>query len=191
MVEVVKGITAQSKELFDASSSMSESAAHITASVNDVEKAISEIAQGATSQAQETQTATENVILMGNMIEETNTEIEELRNSARGMRSSAEKALDIFKQLNEVNNQTKAAIGTIYEQTNTTNASALKIKEATDIITDIAEETNLLSLNASIDAVHTVSKSLKHRTAHNGKACKQKADADNPECRTTDRKHCF
>ena len=152
MVEVVNGITAQSKELFEASNDMSESAAHITASVNDVEKAISEIAQGATSQAQETQTATENVILMGNMIEETNTEIEELRNSARGMRSSAEKALDILKQLNEVNNQTKAAIGTIYEQTNTTNASALKIKEATDIITDIAEETNLLSLNASIEA---------------------------------------
>ena len=143
MVKVVNGITSHSKELFDASANMSETAAHTTASV---------IAQGATSQAQETQTATENVILMGNMIEDTNKEIEELRNSARGMRSSAEKALDILKQLNEVNNQTKAAIGTIYEQTNTTNASALKIKEATDIITDIAEETNLLSLNASIEA---------------------------------------
>lgn len=152
LVGVVNGITTQSKELFEASGNMSDSAAHTTASVNDVEKAISEIAQGATSQAQETQTATENVILMGNMIEETNKEIEELRNSARGMRSSAEKALDILKQLNEVNNQTKSAIGTIYEQTNTTNASALKIKEATDIITDIAEETNLLSLNASIEA---------------------------------------
>ena len=89
---------------------------------------------------------------MGNMVEETNKEIEELRNSARGMRSSAEKALDILKQLNEVNNQTKSAIDTIYEQTNITNASASKIKEATDIITDIAEETNLLSLNASIEA---------------------------------------
>lgn len=152
LVGVVNGITAQSKELYEASNNMSASAAHTTESVDNVEKAISEIAQGATSQAQETQTATENVILMGNMIEETNTEIEELRNSARGMRSSAEKALGILKQLNEVNNQTKAAIGTIYEQTNTTNASALKIKEATDIITDIAEETNLLSLNASIEA---------------------------------------
>ena len=40
----------------------------------------------------------------------------------------------------------------ISEQTNTTNESALKIKEATDMITDIAEETNLLSLNASIEA---------------------------------------
>ena len=65
MVKVVNGITSHSKELFDASANMSETAAHTTASVNDVEKAISEIAQGATSQAQETQTATENVILMG------------------------------------------------------------------------------------------------------------------------------
>ena len=83
MVKVVNGITSHSKELFDASANMSETAAHTTASVNDVEKAISEIAQGATSQAQETQTATENVILMGNMIEDTNKEIEELQNYIR------------------------------------------------------------------------------------------------------------
>ena len=40
----------------------------------------------------------------------------------------------------------------IYEQTHTTNQSAQKIKEATNLITSIAEETNLLSLNASIEA---------------------------------------
>jgi len=40
----------------------------------------------------------------------------------------------------------------IYEQTNVTNESAQKIKEATALITNIAEETNLLSLNASIEA---------------------------------------
>ncbi len=40
----------------------------------------------------------------------------------------------------------------IYEQTNTTNESAMKIREATTLITSIAEETNLLSLNASIEA---------------------------------------
>ena len=119
---------------------------------DEVDKAISEIAQGATSQAQETQTATENVILMGNMIEETNNEIEDLRNSARAMRSAGENAMKILDELNKINQQTKDAISVIYEQTNTTNTSAMKIKEATDIITDIAEETNLLSLNASIEA---------------------------------------
>ena len=120
MKTTIEKIRTGSGELYDAAQSMNKSASQTAESVEQVDKAISEIAQGATSQAQETQTATENVILMGNMIEETNNEIEDLRNSARAMRSAGE--------------------------------NAMKIKEATDIITDIAEETNLLSLNASIEA---------------------------------------
>ena len=152
MKTTIEKIRTGSGELYDAAQSMNKSASQTAESVEQVDKAISEIAQGATSQAQETQTATENVILMGNMIEETNTEIEDLRNSARDMRSAGENAMKILEELNKINQQTKDAISVIYEQTNTTNTSAMKIKEATDIITDIAEETNLLSLNASIEA---------------------------------------
>ena len=152
LADVIRSITGQSVELHDASNAMNNSAYETSKSVDQVEKAINEIAQGATSQAQETQTATENVILMGNMIEETNNEVEKLRNNARSMRDSGDKALNILAELNNINQKTKEAIQTIYEQTNMTNESALKIKEATDIITDIAEETNLLSLNASIEA---------------------------------------
>ena len=152
LADVIRSITGQSVELHDASNAMNNSAYEPSQSVDQFEKAINEIAQGATSQAQETQTATENVILMGNMIEETNNEVEKLRNNARSMRDSGDKALNILAELNNINQKTKEAIQTIYEQTNMTNESALKIKEATDIITDIAEETNLLSLNASIEA---------------------------------------
>ena len=152
LADVIRSITGQSVELHDASNAMNNSAYETSQSVDQFEKAINEIAQGATSQAQETQTATENVILMGNMIEETNNEVEKLRNNARSMRDSGDKALNILAELNNINQKTKEAIQTIYEQTNMTNESALKIKEATDIITDIAEETNLLSLNASIEA---------------------------------------
>ncbi|MDO4304096.1 MAG: methyl-accepting chemotaxis protein [Bacillota bacterium] len=149
---VVGTIVEHSNHLYDSSNTMSASAQETTASVEQVEKAISEIAQGATSQAQETQTATENVILMGNMIEETNEEVETLRENARKMRDAGDKAIDILSDLNEINQKTKEAIQIIYDQTNTTNVSAMKIKEATDMISDIAEETNLLSLNASIEA---------------------------------------
>ena len=152
LADVIRSITGQSVELHDASNAMNNSAYETSQSVDQFEKAINEIAQGATSQAQETQTATENVILMGNMIEETNNEVEKLRNNARSMRDSGDKALNILAELNNINQKTKEAIQTIYEQTNMTNESALKINEATDIITDIAEETNLLSLNASIEA---------------------------------------
>ena len=150
--EIIKNITGQSKEIYEASNAMSQSAFETSQSVEQVEKAINEIAQGANSQAQETQTATEDVIVMGNMIEETNIEVENLRNNARSMSDAGDKAITILSELNEINLKTKEAIQIIYEQTNTTNASVLKIKDATDIISDIAEETNLLSLNASIEA---------------------------------------
>jgi len=149
---VVGNIVKQSSHIYDSSNAMSASTVETSASVEQVEKAISEIAQGATSQAQETQTATENVILMGNMIEETNEEVEILRENARRMRDAGDQAIQILSDLNAINQKTKEAIQVIYEQTNTTNVSAMKIKEATDMISDIAEETNLLSLNASIEA---------------------------------------
>lgn len=152
LTDALKEISNQSIQLHEASGAMNSSAAETTQAVDQVELAISEIAQGATSQAQETQSATENVIVMGSMIEETNAEVESLRDNARTMRSAGEKAMDILAELNKINQKTREAIEEIYEQTNTTNVSALKIKEATDMITDIAEETNLLSLNASIEA---------------------------------------
>ena len=148
----LKEISNQSMQLHEASGAMNSSAVETSQAVEQVELAISEIAQGATSQAQETQSATENVIIMGSMIEETNAEVESLRDNARTMRSAGEKAMGILAELNKINQKTREAIEEIYEQTNTTNVSALKIKEATDMITDIAEETNLLSLNASIEA---------------------------------------
>ena len=111
-----------------------------------------DIASGATNQADETQSATENVITMGNMIEETNSVAEALHKNSKQMQESSNQAMSILKELMEVNDQTKLSIDEIYEQTNITNASAQKIKAATDIIASIAEETNLLSLNASIEA---------------------------------------
>lgn len=152
LIEVVKTMRSHSSDLFEAAGTMSNSATETNTTVEQVERAVSEIAEGATSQASETQSATENIILMGNMIEETNVEVENLRANARIMRDSAGVALGVLKELGAVNQKTKSAIQIISEQTTQTNESVSEIKKATDIITDIAEETNLLSLNASIEA---------------------------------------
>lgn len=149
---VATNINEQCEKLNAASGSMAQSVDETLNTVEQVEKAVTEIAQGATSQAQETQTATEQIIVMGSMIEETGVEVEELRENARKMRSASEQAMEILDALGEVNQQTKDAIAVIAKQTDVTNESAMKIKMAVDIITDIAEETNLLSLNASIEA---------------------------------------
>lgn len=150
--QVVGGLKEQSRELYASSDAMSSSAEEISRSVEQVEKAVAEIAEGATSQAQDTQTATENIILMGDMIAETNTKVEELRTTAREMYLADEKATESLKDLSAINQQTKEAIQVIYDQISHTSISVAEIKKATAIITDIADETNLLSLNASIEA---------------------------------------
>lgn len=150
--EMVSEIKQLSEEIFRSADTLSAGAKNTAETMGEVEKTVAEIAQGATSHAQETQRATENVILMGSMVEETNAQVEGLKGNAESMRSSSDEAVNILGHLEEINKKTQDSIDTIYEQTNTTNESAVKIREATAIITSIAEETNLLSLNASIEA---------------------------------------
>lgn len=152
LVIMMKGISGNSESLYEASNGLSAGSGETATAVGQIEKAISEIAQGATSQAQETQAATEDIILMGNMVEDTSREMETLRENAEKVRDAGNEAMEILSALSSVNQRAKDAIQVVYDQTNTTNESALKIKEATDIISEIAEETNLLSLNASIEA---------------------------------------
>ena len=89
---------------------------------------------------------------MGNMVEETSAQVEELQKNAHEMQKSSDQATAILMELAQVNKKTVEVIEVISQQTNETNESALKIREATNLITEIADETNLLSLNASIEA---------------------------------------
>ena len=152
LIDVVGTIKEKSENVMSAADALNSNAAETSTTMEQVEKAVNDIAQGAASQAEDTQTATENVIIMGNMVEETNEEIAKLREYADEMKESTAFAKDIIKELGDVNRRAGEYIDVIAEQTNTTNESALKISEATKLITSIAEETNLLSLNASIEA---------------------------------------
>lgn len=149
LVNLLEGIQKQSVQLFKTSANLDGDSDETQKMVEQVDRAVGDIA---TSQAQETQNATENVIAMGNMIEDTNAEAERLNGNAQQMKDSSDQAMQILKELNEINDRTKQSIEEVYTQTNITNESVQKIKEATVLIASIAEETNLLSLNASIEA---------------------------------------
>lgn len=152
LIHVVSNLKRQTQTLFSASDSLSTNVSITVTTIEQAEKAVMEIAESAGSQADETQKATENVILMGNMVQDTTNEVENLLANATEMKTSSDEASKTLTQLEQINEQAKKAIDTIYKQTNTTNESAKRIREATTMITAIAEETNLLSLNASIEA---------------------------------------
>lgn len=152
LAKIISDIQQQSALLFSTSESLTNSAATTFGTVQNVERAVNEIAAGATNQAEETQKATDDILLIGTMVENTSSEVSSLRSLAQSIRTSSDNANTSLHELDSVNQRAIDSINTIYEQTHTTNESALKIKEATTLISSIADETSLLSLNASIEA---------------------------------------
>ncbi len=118
----------------------------------EVSKAVEEIAESAGIQASETEKATINAMDMGNLIENVIHNVEELQNNARVMGEAEKASSEIITELSKSNDKTIEAVERIAVQAEYTNVSAQKIKKAVALITSIADETSLLSLNASIEA---------------------------------------
>lgn len=152
LVIMVGKIVKDSNCVYDAAVHIKEGADNAQNHLEQVDRAIGEIAEGATSQAADTQNATTHVIAMGDRISETNENVQHLTENANKMEQNGLVAKDTLKELENINAEVQNAIDVIYEQTNTTNDSAKRISEAISLITSIAEETNLLALNASIEA---------------------------------------
>lgn len=152
LAALISDIQNQSSLLHSTAAKLTGNATTTSSTVQNVEIAITEIATGATNQAHETQKASDDIMLMGTMVENTNTQVSSLHHAADAIKDSSDIANATLSELDAINKKAIESIDVIYEQTHTTNESALKIKEATTLISSIADETNLLSLNASIEA---------------------------------------
>lgn len=152
LVDMFSSVKQQSDDLMETSVTLDKMADETARTIGHVESAVDDIANGATAQAQDASKAQGDVLQMGNLIEQTVGEIGDLRGVSNKMAESGEMALGILNELISVNETAVKAIELIAKQTDETNEAALKIREATNLITSIAEETNLLSLNASIEA---------------------------------------
>jgi methyl-accepting chemotaxis protein len=123
-----------------------------TAQAGEVMTAVEEIADGAKSQADSTVAAHENVATISSQIELITEEIDRIAYSASDMSGKEEKSEAIIKELAASNDQTKKSVDKVAEQIALMNQAVDNIKDAVGIIQSIADETDLLSLNASIEA---------------------------------------
>lgn len=152
LLGIISNIQMQGESLSSSAAILRDDVSNTNNAMSQVESAVGDISKGASSQADETQRATENVILIGEMMEKTAAQVQTLLASTDEIQHANNDAQVVMDQLMTINNNADECIQVIAEQTMTTNSSAMKIAEATRIIEEIAEETNLLSLNASIEA---------------------------------------
>lgn len=149
---IIGGISDSTNRLLDASNALEQTSHQTFSNMDHVMQSVDTITSGAVSQAEDTKNASDNITYMGNLIIETGSEAVALNQSADNMLVSSDKTSITIAELKNISEEVASAVDMIAQLTEQTNESAKTIREAAGFISEIAGQTNLLSLNASIEA---------------------------------------
>ncbi len=148
----VRNLIGRSDDLKTISGIMERGSITTQENIGGIDSACTDIAQGATSQAQETESAAVKVSEMGDLIEKNREIVEHLRNNSNHVRIAVNEAQKQMSILQTSNRKVTEITEKIKDAIKETGESAEDIHQAAGLITEIADQTNLLSLNASIEA---------------------------------------
>ena len=146
-------------QIGDSSSMLSKSSQELTVSSSEsaaaseeVARAIEDIAKGASEQAMDTEVGANHINDLGSLVERNEDYLRKLNDSTKDADKLKDEGIliigDLVKATEASNNATKEIRDLIIS----TNESAEKIENASNMISNIAEQTNLLALNAAIEA---------------------------------------
>lgn len=150
--EIVGNLQRSAHTLFEAGNALDDMAKQCSTTTDDVSRAVEEISKGAVSQAEEIQNASSEIVAMGEVIEDIVQNVNDLTEASDSMSKAGEASTETMLNLSASNDQTASAISNIGNQIRLTDESIKQISMATELITSIASQTNLLSLNASIES---------------------------------------
>ncbi len=150
--EVIRTTMDMSSELKRSGAELSESANNASNASSQVSQAVDDISKGAVNQAESVESAAGNTQDIGRDIDEVSENVEELNAYADEMKTACDAAMDALNKLIDQSTEVQASVREIGQTIDSTNESAKEISKFSQAITEIASQTNLLSLNASIEA---------------------------------------
>ena len=152
LANIVEGVQNQCTVLNETTDYSFSQTQDAISSVMQIDRNIQGIASVSNAQAQNAASAGDSVSEMGTMIETTNSQVDSLTDTTHAMSTASSQAKDILNELNENMRKVQEAVRTVSNQTSQTHDSVQEVGKMLTVITDIADQTNLLSLNASIEA---------------------------------------
>ena len=141
-----------SSEVDSSASYLSTTAEIISTTADNVSSAVDHVANGASSQAESLQDAVASVEEINEAIMLITENTGGMSEIAENMQKNSKTSSDALNELRESSNETNKAIDGIVDMIGNTNNSVNTISDAVKVIDSIADQTKLLSLNASIEA---------------------------------------
>lgn len=138
--------------LSNTSNNLRQSSKQVTQSVSEISSTVSDMAEGAIQQATDTENVSENITDLGEIINNNISSAENLSSANNKIIEASTSGMEVVESLTIITEENNIAFDSVFTIINKTTESAKKIGEASSLITGIAEQTNLLALNAAIEA---------------------------------------
>lgn len=131
---------------------LNDTSSQTLAANNEISKAVEDVAEGSTGMAASISKINENLLEMSNETKDINASVDEIKNQTVAVQDSSKIMNDKIKSMQDSSHKMDEGISAISKRIETVNTTVDKVSNIVSVIDEISSETNLLSLNASIEA---------------------------------------
>lgn len=131
---------------------LNDTSSQTLAANNEISKAVEDVAEGSTGMAASISKINENLLEMSNETKDINASVDEIKNQTVAVQDSSKIMNDKIKSMQDSSHKMDEGISAISKRIESVNTTVDKVSNIVSVIEEISSETNLLSLNASIEA---------------------------------------